>query len=202
MNDRATKLVIAVSGASGAIYARATLQAAISLRESDGLELAMVASKSAPEVWEHELDGPPLADFAKHHDVPIFAGRNYRAPFASGSAGWDAMVIAPCSMSTLAKVAHGISDDLLSRAADVMLKERRKLIVVARETPLSVIHLENMLSLARAGAMILPATPSFYGRPATIDALVHSIITRIFDHLGYELKHAKRWGHDVKMEPR
>jgi 4-hydroxy-3-polyprenylbenzoate decarboxylase len=112
------------------------------------------------------------------------------------------MVIAPCSMSTLAKVAHGISDDLLSRAADVMLKERRKLIAVARETPLSVIHLENMLTLARAGAMILPASPSFYARPETIDALVATVIARVFDHLGYSLKHAKRWGSNAKMDAR
>ena len=118
------------------------------------------------------------------------------APFASGSAGWHAMAIAPCSMSTCAKIAHGISDDLLSRAADVMLKERRPLVLVPRETPLSTIHLENLLALSRAGALVLPAMPSFYGRPETVDGVVGTVVARVLDHLGVEHRLAKRWGEE------
>jgi 4-hydroxy-3-polyprenylbenzoate decarboxylase len=104
------------------------------------------------------------------------------------------MAIAPCSMSTCAKIAHGISDDLLTRAADVMLKERRPLVLVPRETPLSTIHLENLLALSRAGALVLPAMPSFYGRPASVDAVVGSVVARVLDHLDIEHRLAKRWG--------
>lgn len=120
--------------------------------------------------------------------------RDYKAPFASGSAGWHAMAIVPCSMSTVARVAHGISDTLLTRAADVMLKERRSLVVVPRETPLSVIHLENLTALARAGATILPAMPSFYGKAKTLDDAVDTVVARVLDHLGLENDLVKRWG--------
>jgi 4-hydroxy-3-polyprenylbenzoate decarboxylase len=121
--------------------------------------------------------------------------RDYKAPFASGSAGWSAMVILPCSMSTVAKVAHGISDTLLTRAADVMLKERRPLLMVPRESPLSLIHLENLTALARAGATVIPAMPSFYGKPSGIDDLVHTVVARVLDHLGLANELAPRWGH-------
>jgi 4-hydroxy-3-polyprenylbenzoate decarboxylase len=126
--------------------------------------------------------------------------RDYKAPFASGSAGWHAMVVVPCSMGTAARIAHGISDTLLTRAADVMLKERRSLIVVPRETPLSAIHLENLAALARAGALILPAMPSFYGRPTTLEQAIDTVIARILDHLGLEHDLVKRWGDRVETE--
>ena len=190
------KIVIAITGASGSIYARSLVESLVAARKREPLALAAVLSSTAPEVWTHEL-GTDVRAYLGSHDIPVFEGRDYRAPFASGSARWEAMVVVPCSMSSVAKIAHGISDDLLSRAADVMLKERRKLVLVARETPLSTIHLENMLAVARAGGVVLPATPSFYGRPTTIDEVVATVIARVLDQLGVEHGEAKRWGEDV-----
>ena len=146
-------------------------------------------SSTAPEVWALECGGRP-----EDLDVPLFSGRDYRAPFASGSAGWHAMAVVPCSMGTCGRVAHGVSDTLLTRAADVMLKERRTLIVVPRETPMSLIHLENLVVLARAGAIVMPAAPSFYGKPASVGALVDTVVHRLLDHLGLPAADATRWG--------
>jgi 4-hydroxy-3-polyprenylbenzoate decarboxylase len=128
----------------------------------------------------------------------VWGARDYRAPFASGSAGWHAMAIVPCSMGTVARVAHGTSDTLLTRAADVMLKERRTLLVVPRETPLSTLHLENLTALSRHGALVLPAMPSFYGRTKTLEQAVDTVVGRILDHLGLEHDLVKRWGDDTK----
>ena len=110
------------------------------------------------------------------------------------------MIVVPASMSSIARIAHGISDDLLTRTADVMLKERRKLVLVPREAPYSVIHLENMLSVTRAGAVIVPASPSFYGRPTTLEDAIDSVLARVLDHAQLPHPLAKRWGHDIKME--
>src|SRR5262249_58133910 len=126
--------------------------------------------------------------------VPIHAPDGYTAPFASGSAGWHAMAIVPCSMGAAGRIAHGTSDSLLARTADVMLKERRTLVVVPRETPMSVIHLENLLALARAGATVMPAMPSFYRKPQSIAEVVDSVVARVMDHLGVENDVAARWG--------
>ncbi len=194
--SRERKIVVAITGASGSIYARALVEALILARKREPLALAAVLSSTAPEVWSHELGGD-VREWLAARDLPVFQGRDYRAPFASGSARWEAMAVVPCSMSSVAKIAHGISDDLLSRAADVMLKERRKLVLVARETPLSTIHLENMLAVARAGAVVLPATPSFYGRPTTIDEVVGTVVARVLDQLGIEQGDARRWGEDI-----
>jgi 4-hydroxy-3-polyprenylbenzoate decarboxylase len=185
------KIVVGITGASGAPYAK-RLVAWLSARvKNEGdVEAAVCVSATAPEVWALECGG----DLREQIDLPVWSGRDYKAPFASGSAGWDAMVIVPCSMGTVARVAHGISDTLLTRAADVMLKERRTLVVVPRETPLGLVHLENLTSLARAGALILPAMPSFYGKPASIDALVDTVLARVIDHLGLDHDLAKRWG--------
>jgi len=182
------KIVLGITGASGSIYARSTVDALLAAK----MRPAVVLSSTAQDVWAQEIGGD-LREHLAARDVPVFSGRDYSAPFASGSAKWDAMAIVPCSMSTVAKVAHGISDDLLSRAADVMLKERRKLVLVARETPLSAIHLENMLTVTRAGAIVLPASPSFYHRPANVDDIVFTVVARILDHLGVEHLGA-RWG--------
>ena len=188
------KIVLGITGASGSIYARALTDALIAARGREPIALAAVISSTAAEVWAHELGDDVRAFFASR-DVPVFDGRDYRAPFASGSARWEAMAIVPCSMSTLAKVAHGISDDLLTRAADVMIKERRRLVMMVRETPLSTIHLENMLSIARAGAVVLPAMPSFYGKPTTVDEVVFSVVARALDQLGIEAAApVARWG--------
>jgi len=192
------KIVVGVTGASGSIYGKALVEALLAARAREPLQLAAVVSSTAPEVWRHEIGGE-IRDFFASRDVPVFAGRDYRAPFASGSARWTAMVVAPCSMSTVAKIAHGLSDDLLSRAADVMLKERRTLITVARETPLSTVHLENLLALARAGAIVLPAMPSFYGKPATVDEVAQTVVARILDHLGVDAPETKRWGEQLVL---
>ena len=185
MNKR--KIVVGITGASGAPYAKRLLAA---LDERDDVEVGVCLSATAPEVWSLECGG----DIREQLRFPVWGMRDYKAPFASGSAGWHAMAIVPCSMGTCGRIAHGISDTLLTRAADVMLKERRTLVVVPRETPLSVIHLENLTSLARAGATILPAMPSFYGKPASIEQAVDTVVGRILDHLGLEHALVKRWG--------
>jgi len=197
-HEEEKKIVVGVTGASGAIYARAIVDALIAARAKSAVRVAAVVSSTAPEVWRHEIGGD-LREHLASRDVPVFEGRDYSAPFASGSARWGAMIVAPCSMSTVAKIAHGISDDLLSRAADVMIKERRTLVLVARETPLSTIHLENLLAVARAGAVVMPASPSFYGRPTGVDEIVHTVVARALDHLGVEVP-AARWGEDLRME--
>lgn len=185
MNKR--KIVIGITGASGAPYAKRLIQV---LRQHNNVELGVCISATAPEVWQLECGG----DLREEIGVPVWGMRDYKAPFASGSAGWHAMAIVPCSMGTCARIAQGISDTLLTRAADVMLKERRPLIVVPRETPLGVIHLENLTTLARAGAMVMPAMPSFYSKPQSIDDLVDSVLGRVLDHLGVEHRLSRRWG--------
>ncbi len=184
------KVVIGVTGASGAPYARRLLKVlADRARESGDVELGCVLSPTARSVWTLECGGAP-----EDVDVPIYANDSYVAPFASGSAGWQAMVIIPCSMGTCGRIAHGISDSLLTRAADVMLKERRTLILVPREMPMSVIHLENLVTLARAGALVLPASPSFYGKPRTLEDDIDTVVGRVLDHLGIPHALSYRWG--------
>jgi 4-hydroxy-3-polyprenylbenzoate decarboxylase len=167
------------------------------LAERDDVEVGVCLSQTAPEVWSLECGGDVREDIGR---VPVWGMRDYRAPFASGSAGWHAMAIVPCSMGTCARVAHGTSDTLLTRAADVMLKERRTLVVVPRETPLSVIHLENLTTLARAGATILPAMPSFYNRPSSLEQALDSVVGRVLDHLGLEHDLVRRWGSAPRKE--
>jgi 4-hydroxy-3-polyprenylbenzoate decarboxylase len=184
------KIVIGVTGASGAPYARRILTVLRDRAKSNGdVELACVLSPTARSVWALECGGAP-----EDLGVPIHAPSDYTAPFASGSAGWHAMAIVPCSMGAAGRIAHGTSDSLLTRTADVMLKERRTLVVVPRETPMSTIHLENLLALARAGALVLPACPSFYGKPSTIDQLLDTVVGRVLDHLGVEHALLRRWG--------
>jgi 4-hydroxy-3-polyprenylbenzoate decarboxylase len=178
------RIVVGITGASGAPYAKRLLGV---LSHAD-VEVGVCISRTAPEVWALECGGDLRGEIG-----PRIYG-DFKAPFASGSAGWNAMVIVPCSMGTCGRIAHGISDTLLTRAADVMLKERRPLIVVPRETPLSLIHLENLTTLARAGATILPAMPSFYGKPDGVDALLDTVVARILDHLGIDHTLIKRWG--------
>jgi 4-hydroxy-3-polyprenylbenzoate decarboxylase len=181
------KIVVGITGASGAPYARALLDA---LRPRDDLEVAVCISQTAPEVWALECGG----DLREDVRLPVWGGRDYKAPFASGSARWNAMVVVPCSMGTAGRIAHGVSDTLLTRAADVMLKERRRLILVPRETPLGLVHLENLTQLARLGAIVLPAMPSFYSKPATLDDAIHTVVGRILDHLDLEHDLTRRWG--------
>lgn len=183
------KLVVGISGASGAPYAARLLEL-LARMPQDVVQVAVCLSRSAPEVWAHEVG----TDLRTTLPFPVYEGRDYAAPFASGSAGWDAMVIAPCSMSQVARIAHGISDDLLTRAADVMLKERRKLVLVVREAPYSRVHIENMLKVTDAGALVLPASPSFYSRPRSLRDLVDTVVARVLDQVGLDAGIAWRWG--------
>jgi flavin prenyltransferase len=182
------KLVVAIGGASGAPYARWLLDVLSALPRSEVLP-HVVVSPAARQVWATEIGTPP-----GELPFPQWDPRDFSAPFASGSAGFHAMVVIPCSMGGLARIAHGLSDDLVGRAADVMLKERRKLILVARETPLSLVQLENMVAVTRAGALVLPAAPSFYGRPRTVEELLDTVVGRVLDHLGLPQKLGPRWG--------
>ena len=189
------RIVLGLSGASGAPYARRLIEV---LQRSDfgsTLELSLVLSRTAETVWQHECGLSPRA-----LGLPCYDGRDYAAPFASGSSAPDAMAIVPASMSSIARIAHGISDDLLTRAADVMLKERRPLVVMPREAPYSAIHLENMLALTRAGALVVPASPSFYGRPQTLQDAIDSVLARVLDHLGLPNALSRRWGQDINLD--
>jgi 4-hydroxy-3-polyprenylbenzoate decarboxylase len=189
------RIVVGISGASGAPYAKRLLEVLRGEEQRGALAVSVVLSATAEEVWSHECEGS-----VRDLGYPVFGGRDYGAPFASGSSAPDGMVIIPASMSTVARIAHGISDNLLTRAADVMLKERKRLILVPRETPYSEIHLKNMLDLTRAGAVIMPASPSFYGRPQGVLALLDTVIGRICDHLGLDTQLTRRWGTDIQMQ--
>ncbi|MDB4972929.1 MAG: 3-polyprenyl-4-hydroxybenzoate carboxy-lyase UbiX [Myxococcaceae bacterium] len=183
------RIVIGISGASGAPYAMRLLEVLSSEPLRERVQLSLVLSSTAEQVLLHECDKN-----VRELGLPIFEGRDYGAPFASGSSAPDAMVIIPASMSTVAKVALGISDNLLTRAADVVIKERKRLIMVPRETPYSEIHLTNLLALAKLGVTVLPASPSFYGKPETVGQLLDTVIGRICDHLGLPHQLTRRWG--------
>jgi 4-hydroxy-3-polyprenylbenzoate decarboxylase len=178
------KIVIAMTGASGAIYPQ-RLVAELSRSEH---QLYFVASRNAHAVCQTELN-MALEDISPH----VYRPDDFNVPFVSGSARLDAMVIVPCSMGTLGRIANGISADSITRAADVFLKERRKLIIVPREMPYSSIHLQNMLQLSQAGAMILPASPSFYGGQKTLTDVADTVVARILDHLGISHDLIRRW---------
>jgi 4-hydroxy-3-polyprenylbenzoate decarboxylase len=183
------KIVIGISGASGAIYAKNLITA---LNQSNKItQLFVVASDNAKRIFLEET-GQSLQNFTPE----IFDRRNFDVPFVSGSAKLDAMIVVPCSMGTLGRIAHGISDDSLTRAADVFLKEKRKLILVPRDTPFHAIHLQNMLTLTNAGATILPAIPSFYTLPASVDEVANTVVARILDHLQIDHSLMKRWKQD------
>ncbi|MDR1226175.1 MAG: UbiX family flavin prenyltransferase [Prevotellaceae bacterium] len=179
------KIVVAITGASGAIYAKRVLEK-LSVVKEQVEELAVVFSDSGKEVFLHELGE---AELKKIQQLPlkIYANGSFFAPFASGSSGYDALMVAPCSMGTLARIAHGAADNLICRAADVMLKERRKLILLAREAPYSLIHLRNMSTIAEAGGVICPASPSFYSKPQSIVELVDTVVDRALSLAGVEV---------------
>jgi len=181
------KIVVAITGASGAIYARLLLEKLSQLKDQIQ-EVAVVMSDNAKDVWRFELDNE---DFSKY-DYHFYAKNDFMAPFASGSARFDTMVIVPCSMGTLGRIAGGISDDLITRAADVILKERRKLILVARDTPLNLIHIRNMETVTEAGGIICPAIPSYYSKPKTIEDLAMTVVNRVIDLIGLEHE-SYRW---------
>ncbi len=175
------KIVVAVTGASGSIYAKKLLEKLAQLKDPPE-EIAVIFSDTAREIWKAETGD-------KYTSLPPakeFSNKSYFAPFASGSSQYDTMIICPASMGTTGRIANGTSDDLIARTADVMLKERRKLIIVPRETPYSLIHINNMKTLTLAGAIICPATPSFYSNPKTIDELVMTVVDRITDLAGFD----------------
>jgi len=195
-------ITVAFTGASGMTYGLRVLECLL----QGGTNIYLLYSQAAQIVAQQELS-VALPSKAKEAEIffreryhgnagqlRVFGREEWFAPIASGSNPGDAMVICPCSMGTLAAVAAGLSDNLIERAADVMLKERRKLILVPRETPLSEIHLENMLKLIRSGAVILPANPGFYHRPESIQELVDFVVARILDHLGVAHRLVARWG--------
>ena len=182
------KIVLAVTGASGSIYTKLLIQKLLTIR-NQWEELAVVMTENAKLVWETEIGDRTYADFP----VKSYSTQDFLAPFASGSGKFDIMIIAPCSMGTLGRIANGISSDLISRAADVILKERRKLICMIRDTPYNLIHIRNMETVTLAGGIICPATPSFYTKPTTIDAVASTVTDRILDLAGFEIN-APRWG--------
>jgi 4-hydroxy-3-polyprenylbenzoate decarboxylase len=179
------KLVIAATGASGAIY----LQRLLSQIDCAAHEVHLVMSAPAKAVAKQELDDFKIPSNVSHHSE-----NDMNVPFVSGSTRFDAMVIVPCSMATLGRIASGSSDSALLRAADVFLKERRKLIVVPRETPWNLIHARNVVTLLEAGAIVLPAIPSFYSRPGSVTAVVDTLVWRILDQIGLPSQAAYRWG--------
>ncbi|RYY56224.1 MAG: UbiX family flavin prenyltransferase [Chitinophagaceae bacterium] len=182
------KVVIAISGASGSVYAQQLIEKLLSIGDQWS-ELSVVMSTNARMVWATELPGHPLPE----SPVRVYAPNDFNAPFASGSGNYDTMVIVPCSMGTLGRIAGGISNDLTTRAADVILKERRKLICVARETPYNLVHIRNMETVTLAGGIICPATPSFYSLPKDINELVGTVVDRIIDLAGFSFN-SYRWG--------
>lgn len=181
------KIVIALGGASGSIYARLLLEKLEKLSLTE-LQIDLVMSANARINWELEMGQMDLSVFP----YKIYENNDFFAPFASGSAGYEAMVLIPASMGQIGRIAGGISDDLTTRTADVMLKERRKLILVPREAPYNLIHLRNMTIITEAGGIICPASPSFYSHPTTIEELAMTIVDRVLDLLGIEHR-TYRW---------
>lgn len=184
------KIAVAITGASGSIYAKLFLKSLKALIDEDlAIRVDLVYSKNAYTVWKEELDDESYKEFP----FKIWETHDFYAPFASGSAGYDALVIVPCSMGTLGRIATGISDSLVTRAADVMLKERRKLICVIRETPYNLIHINNMKTVTEAGGIICPASPSFYSKPKDLTEAAMTVVDRIIGLLGLPGKGYK-WG--------
>jgi len=182
------KIVLAIGGSSGSIYAQRLMTKLAKIGKD--IIVGVLMSDNAIINWEIEI-GP----FDKKDWPFTFYGKNdFNAPFASGSARYDTMIVCPCSMGLLGRINAGLSDDLTTRAADVILKEKRKLIIVPRETPYNLIHLKNMVSLTESGAIICPATPSFYSRPQTVDEIADTVVDRVMDLAGLHIGHTYRWG--------
>jgi flavin prenyltransferase len=182
------KILVAITGASGSLYAQRLLDH-LDPREH---EVHVVLSNYANQVIREELpDGLRLPDGVQSHGL-----KSMNAPFASGSNPPDVMVVIPCSMGTMGRIAHGYSEDVLLRAADVVLKEKRKLILVPRETPLNLVHVKNMELLLLAGATLIPANPCYYTRPTTVEQVVDTVVARVLDHIGVRHKLVARWSEE------
>lgn len=185
------KIAVCITGASGSIYAKVLLDKLMLLKDQ-WAELSVVMSSNAKDVWKHELENEAYNNYAAKY----FDKNDFTAPFASGSAQYNIMIVVPCSMGTLGRIASGISNDLITRAADVILKERRKLILVVRDTPYNLIHIKNMETVTLAGGIICPATPSFYSKPSTAEDIAATVIDRVIDLSGLQNK-SYRWGGEL-----
>ena len=181
------KIIVGITGASGSIYAKVLLDK-LQFLSKDIEKVGLVMSDNAKQVWEYELKNN---DYEKY-PFDFYQKNDFMAPFASGSAKYDTMIVCPSSMGTLARVATGISNDLMTRAADVILKERRRLIMVVRDTPFSLIHINNMKTVTEAGGIICPANPSFYSNPQTFEELASTVVDRVLDLAGFDAK-GYRW---------
>jgi flavin prenyltransferase len=175
------KIILAITGASGSIYAKRLLDTLYTLKNKPS-EIAVIFSDNAKEIWKYETGD----QFKGKKPVKNYNNNDLYVPFASGSSDFDTMIICPASMGIIGRIANGISDDLITRAADVILKERRTLILVPREAPYNLIHIKNMETLTLAGAIICPASPSFYSKPQTIDDLVMTVVERIISLAGFD----------------
>lgn len=183
------KIVLAGTGASGSIY----LQRLLDQIDPVANEVHLVLSAYARQVIQAEIGGLRVPEGVQQH-----SDKTMNVPFASGSSLFEAMVIVPCSMGTLARVAHGTSENLILRAADVFLKEKRRLILVPRETPWNLIHARNVVAVLEAGAVVLPAMPSFYSNPTTFEALADTVVHRILDQIGLPAPQASRWKTEIE----
>ncbi len=181
------KIVVAVGGSSGSIYTKVLFDK-LQLLDNQIAKVGVVMSDNAKYNWEYELENKDY----QNYNFDFYHKMDFMAPFASGSARYDTMIVCPCSMGLMARIATGISSDLVTRAADVILKERRKLILIPRDTPFSLIHINNMKLLTEAGAIVCPATPSFYSKPKTFEELAATVIDRVLDLAGFELE-SYRW---------
>ncbi len=188
MQERKKKIVVAVTGASGSVYAKVLFDRLVQLKDQIA-DVGIVMSDNAKTVWELELGNAGYKDYP----FTFYKTNDFFAPFASGSAGYECLIVCPCSMGTIGRIASGISNDLVSRAADVILKERRKLILVARETPYNLIHLQNMKQITEAGGIICPASPSFYSLPKSFEELAATVIDRVLQLSDFSLT-SYRWG--------
>lgn len=189
------KIVVAVGGSSGSIYAKVLFDRLVQLK--DQIEkVGIVMSENAKYNWQLELKNQSYEQYlTKNTPFNAFDKMDFMAPFASGSAKYETMIVCPCSMGLMARIAAGISNDLTTRAADVILKERRKLILVIRDTPYNLIHINNMKAVTEAGGIICPASPSFYSNPQTFEELAGTVVDRVLDLAGFDLK-SYRWGEE------
>ena len=181
------KIVVGVGGASGAPYAKRLLDFLAREGPAAGVSVDLVFTSTGRQIWTHEIGSAP--------DYPFRTWKNQdlTAPFASGSSQYDAMCIVPCSAAGLARVAYGVSTDLVGRAADVMLKERKRLVLLLRETPISLVHARAIAQVVEAGAFVMPAAPSFYSKPRTVDELVDTVVARVLDRVGIPNEMMRRW---------
>lgn len=186
------KIVVAVTGASGSIYAKLLFSKLSEIKEQLA-EVAVVFSSNAKDIWQFELND----EFSPKPPFKTYNKNDFYVPFASGSSSFDTLIICPASMGTLGRIAAGTSDDLITRAADVMLKERKKLILVPRETPYNLIHIENMKTITLAGGIICPATPSFYSKPETVEQVAETVTERILKLAEFKIN-SYQWGENRK----